>query len=322
MPHWNMPGSSFYIFANKPKYERLATQDIVVVQRCCTRQQYEFLKVLKKLELKMVYDLDDDMWNIPPFNPAHGPLAKFKEGFLSCMQLVDVISVSTLPLAKVVQNQLRKTKGRDVPIMVAENKIDIRMFSTPPERDEDRVIVGWQGSTSHLGDLPIVEDALTACAAEFPKVEFQFRGIRAPKSLQTFKNVTFKYWLPVPEYAARMPQWGWSIALAPLAEVDFNASKSSIKMVEAAYTKTPCLASWLAPYDRFASFDPELRWLLCAGPSAWAPKIRELINDPARRKDLGERAHAVMLKHFSFQEPHEGWNRIFETVRGLPCQTV
>lgn len=317
MPHLNLPGSSFYCFAQKPAYELIAGNDVVVVQRCCTKPQFDFLHTMQALELKIVYDLDDDVWDIPDFNPAHGVLTKYRNGFNSCIRMVDVVSVSTQTLAKTVKKNVRQMvnmrTGKEIPIIVAENRIDLRLFAEPVQRE--KVIVGWAGSSSHVGDLLLVQDVLKECAVDYPQAEFQFRGLEPPSELRKLLNVTHMPWMPVAEYGARMPRWGWTIALAPLVEHPFNDAKSGIKMLEAAYCGIPCLASWCRPYDEFTSKDPELRWLLCAGESSWRKKLRELLNDPARREELGKRNQRVAVDYYSFANRHEGWEQVFQAVK-------
>lgn len=317
MPHVDMPGSSFFVFGGRPDFNKIAGNDVCIVQRCCTREQFEFLKVLKQLDIRIVYDLDDNMWSIPEFNPAYATLSRHRDGFVACMQLVDVVSVSTRELKRVVEHHMKKAQtGRSVPVVVAENRINEKLFAAPKKKD--RVIVGWAGSSSHKGDLEIIVPALTAAVPDYPATTFEFRGMAAPESLRGYSNVTFKLWTPVAEFASRMPMWGWSVALAPLVQHEFNDAKSCIKMIEAAYCSVPCLASWVAPYDRFCSFDSELRWLLCASSSAWGAKLRTLLNEQERREELGQRAFQVMRNHFSFESrQHEGWNSILSLARGV-----
>lgn len=317
MPHLRYTGSSFFCFADKPDFGVIAGNDIVVVQRCCTKPQYDFIKTVQALEMKIVYDLDDNVWELPEYNPAFLSLSAHREGFKHCIRMVDVVSVSTRTLAKSVRQHVGKMINartqKEIPIVVVENRIEERMF-LPPRQDE-RLIVGWAGSSSHVGDLVLAEEAILHLAAEHPEVMFEFRGCQPPESLQKLENFRHKLWTPVAEYGARMPLWGWSIALAPLTEHPFNSAKSAIKMIEAAYCGIPCLASWVQPYEDFCRYDKELRWLLCAGKSNWEPKLRELVNDPARRMELGRRAQEVAKKHYSYDKPHEGWEEVFRLAR-------
>jgi glycosyltransferase involved in cell wall biosynthesis len=344
LPQYNFPGSSFFLFRDKPDFSVIAGNDICVVQRLCTQQQWEFLQVVKSLGLKIIYDLDDDMWNVPEKNPAYNALMFYKKGFIECMKACDAITVSTRHLAKVVTKQIEKAQRdlkneceqalfqgkidqekynlmaarylRHIPVFVVENRLDEKIFAPPTLKKRDKLTVGWAGSSSHIGDLEIVLEGLKEVAEEEPGVDFQFRGLEPPVALRTLPNVVFKLWTPVSEFVSRMPNWNWDIALAPLEDHAFNESKSSIKILESAHCRVPTLVSWVAQYDRFCSYDPELRWLLCAGRNQWAPKIRELIHDEARRVDLGERAYQVMRKYYSYIGEHEQWRAVFQAVTG------
>ncbi len=317
MPHMNYPGSSFFVFTSKPNFARIVGQDVCVVQRCCTKSHHDFIHLMRKLGMTIVYDLDDNMWEIPKFNPAYNVLSAYREGFAQCMAWVDVISVSTRRLKRAVEKNavLRKNPqtGLEIPVIVVENKLEPRMFAPPVQTDE--VVVGWAGSSSHMGDFEEMRHGLTAAAREHPDVTFEFRGCQPPKEITELPNYRFKLWLPVAEFCSRMPTWGWSIGLAPLVDNTFNSAKSSIKMLESAYCGVPCLASHVDPYDQFCSHDPELRYLLCYGRFQWESKLRELINNKARREELGRRARKVAEDHYMWQGNHSGWDQVFEAAR-------
>jgi glycosyltransferase involved in cell wall biosynthesis len=321
MPSISLAGSHFFHFNEKPDWTIIAGYDTVVVQRCFTNAQFDFLRICKALGQKIIYELDDDVWNIPPYNPAYATLNAFREGFNACIKMVDLVTVSTRDLAKVVLKYAGKSgvllntqTGRPIPIVVAENRIEERLF-TPPA-DPDPLLVGWAGSSSHIGDISLIEPAIVSCAAEHPEMTFQFRGCVLAEDSPIIKLPNYRHvlWTPVPEYIARMPIWRWSIALAPVQDIAFNQSKSSIKLIEAGYCGIPCLASWVNPYYNFCSKDKELLWLLCRTPGEWERKLRTLINEPERCKELGRRMRVVVDEHYSFNKPHEGWLEALETV--------
>lgn len=319
LPHYNLPGSSFFCFSGKPDFNVISMMDVAVVQRCCTQPQFEFLKTARALGMKIIYDLDDNVWDLPEYNPAHQMFMAYRSGFNACISGVDLVTVSTFHLRKEVKRHCRDLRnmftGKQIPIVVAENRLDFR-FLAPPFK-YDNLTIGWQGSSSHVGDLLIVEDAIKKLTAQYPETTFEFRGCDPPPSLRMAKNVVHKMWMPVAEYWARMPRFGWHVALAPLTDHEFNSSKSCIKMQEAGYCGIPCLASWVKPYTDFCDHDPELQWLLCAGPSAWYSKLRDLINDPDRREYLGKRCQDVVNQHYSFAQPHEGWRTAIDLVREI-----
>jgi hypothetical protein len=319
MPHLAYHGSSFYIFAQRPNWDVVAGKDVVVVQRCCTQPQFDFLKTAGALGMRIVYDLDDDIWQLPSYNPAFSVLNAHREGFNACIRMVDVVSVSTRVLAKSLRKHVKFMTNmrthKDIPIVVAENRIAECMFVEPVRKPE--LIIGWAGSSSHAGDFGMVEEPLVNVSRDNPNVRIEFRGCEptADSPLRKLPNYRHKLWSPVAEFGGRLPLWGWSIALAPVTEHVFNDSKSAIKMVEAAWCKIPCLASYVQPYVDFCRHDKELKWLLCPGASAWESKLRTLINEPAMRDELGQRMWNVVREHYSWNRPHEGWDEVFQLAR-------
>lgn len=321
MPHLTLPRSSFYCFSRNVDFKLVTGHDIAVVQRCCTQQQFEFLKTAQGVGMRVIYDLDDDVFDIPEFNPAAKVLHQYKDGFAACMRMVDVVTVSTATLAKVVRKNVKFLVNmytrKEIPILVVENRINEAMFA-PPIKSEI-VTIGWAGSSSHVGDLGVIEEPLRKISEEFPDVDIEFRGcdLGPESSFTKLPRWRFQYWTPVAEYGARMPRWGWHIAMAPVVDHTFNESKSCIKMIEAAYCRIPCLASYIRPYDEFVSKDRtgELKWLLCSGSSAWYTKLRALLNEPAMREHYGNKMHEIMQKHYSLLRPHEGWDEAIRLAK-------
>ena len=319
-PYQNFPGSSFFCFRNHIDFSKIIGNEIVVVQRLCTQKQFETLHVLVKTGMKVIYDADDDLWELPPYNPVAEILKKYREGAELCMRMCDVITVSTRYLKRVFEHRVKVpvnvNTGRQIPIVVAENRIWGRGF-VQPEKPE-RLTIGWAGSSSHIGDIELVFPALEAIGREHPEVAIEMRGCALPPncSLEALPNFHHMPWTPVPEYGARMPVWRWSIALAPITDHSFNFSKSAAKAIEAGYCGIPCLMSWLRPYEEFVHHDKELEWLLCASPSSWERKLRELVNDDVRREELGRRMRKVVDDHYSWNRPHEGWLEAFRLARG------
>lgn len=314
MPHLAMPGSGFYCFAQKPAFELIAQYDVAIVQRCCTASQQQFINNAAMLGMKVIYDLDDDVWDLPPYNPAHAMLSQFRQGFTNCIRMVDLVTVSTQTLAKTVRRNVKMMvngrTGKEIQIAVCENKLLESLFVPPVMPSKTKTVIGWGGSSSHIGDLELVLEGVKE-AAKLPDVVVEFRGCDIPpgSGLTQLSNFRHKYWMPVSEYGGRMPLWGWNIALAPVTDHPFNASKSCIKMIEAAYCHVPCLASWVRPYEEFTHWDKELEWLLCAGQSSWTKKILELVNDRARREELGERCYKVLQEHYTLTSPVTDWER-------------
>jgi glycosyltransferase involved in cell wall biosynthesis len=318
MPYIALPGAHGYYYQFRPA--EVLTHDYVMVQRLGLQQNLNAMKTLRYADMKIIYDLDDFLWDIPDWNPHAGILRQLAHGYSVCLHHADVITVSTYPLKKAIERHHRNglvnlQTGKEIPVVVCENKIDLRLV--PPRQDREELIVGWAGSDTHEKDFEIVLPVLQQLAIEFPHVVFEFAGW-IPPSMQQFSNVRFRHWTPVSEYFMRYPRWGWSIALAPLADHVFNASKSANKATESGAMGIPCLCSYEKPYKAFMKTGhPDLTWLLCAGASSWYAKLKTLILDEQRRMYLGKLMRENVEVHHSWQGGHSGWDTLFTTLDTL-----
>lgn len=318
LPHLNLPGSSFFIFAGQPDWKQITGHDYVGVQRMCTEPQFEFMKVCRSVGQKVFMDLDDLVFHLPSFNPSQQIFHQHAEGFRRCLRAADVISVSTPFLADALKKEVQPLKNvftqKEIPVIVVANKMDERILAPVQPRREE-LVVGWAGSNSHSGDLQIAMPALRALKAERPDVVIQIRGCEPPPEIGDM--VEWRQWMPVPEFSSRMPTWGWSLALAPLVQHNFNSAKSCIKAIESAYCGIPTLCSWVPPYEEFCSHDAELGWLLCSNPLAWKRKLRELVHDEGLRQELGQRCLRVAQEHYSWNRPHTGWQQLLDALKAV-----
>ncbi|MDE2439177.1 MAG: hypothetical protein KGN01_07360, partial [Patescibacteria group bacterium] len=119
-----------------------------VVQRQCSHANFMAMEVMRKSGLRVVYDLDDNFWNIPRYNPAiqwfGNKVALDWMG--KCINLANAITVST-PVLKWVIEKKTRTK---VPIFVIENSIDFDLFApVRKHRKKETVTIGWAGTATH-----------------------------------------------------------------------------------------------------------------------------------------------------------------------------
>lgn len=312
LPHLHVPNSRFIFHPKATPFQEFVDASVAVVQRQCTEGNYKALVRMKETGLKVVYDLDDDLWNIPGTNPAKRILMPMREGFAVCASLCDAVTVSTGPLATAVKTEMPNLKA---PVYVIPNAIDLCLFKEPDlPKTTDRVVIGWGGSNTHFGDIAEVWKTLPWVYQQCPNAWFEFVGMNPPTALMNVPRVSIRPWVDIGKYASRFSSWSWDIVLAPLDDNRFNRSKSNIKMLEAAAVNAPCLASRVRPYEDFCAHDKELDYLLCTFPSQWKTKLRELVNEPERRTFLAERMRKVLLDHYQIQDVSKKWMEVFESV--------
>jgi hypothetical protein len=196
-----------------------------------------YLPVLLNLKRRgslIIWDLDDDLLLLERNTPERQPQMALQIRTLQlCLELADVITVSTEHLAEVV-NYPDKT-------MLCPNLIDLD-DNPPQDREPGRRAILFTGSPSHLWDIDLVKGLYTQTKRSNP---WYFYGY-APKWMDRWG--TYIPWSAVHEYPRvnRLIRPAWSIC--PLEDCKFNRSKSAIKVWETALLGADIVASNVGPY--------------------------------------------------------------------------
>jgi glycosyltransferase involved in cell wall biosynthesis len=318
LPHLHTPNSKFVFHPQATPFKEFEQAKVAVVQRQCTRQNFEALKKMKSMGLKLVYDLDDNVWNLPSHNPAKEVFEQMRQGFSICANVCDLVTVSTEALRGAVKVHAPEIAKK---VEVVNNGIDFTLFQVPkiPKSDNGMVTIGWAGSNTHSGDLAEVWSLLPELHKEYENVAFEIVGEKPPEGWdENTPRLHNRRWIPTSMFPARWGTWGWDIVLAPLQDNQFNRSKSNIKMLEAAAVNAPCLVSEVRPYQDFCEHDSELKFLLCANRHQWKKKLRELVNETEKRKYLATKMRAVAEKYFTIQTTVKRWIEVTEQVSHVP----
>lgn len=337
IPYLHMSNSR-YLF----KYGPLDTRDftgckVAVVQRQVSDHNLVAIRKIHECGCKVVYDLDDDIWNLPAFNPSKKVFDQHQEGFWKCAREADILTVSTQGLATAARTSFKLNKE----IVIVPNAIDLNLFHKKDlVRNDDLVVIGWGGSNTHSEDvrdafLSVVEvlDGNPKARMEIvgaPATDHKYedslnadgqrirRKVTYASKITEHRQTTFRNWVPVGEYPNRFTSWGWDIAVAPLEDNRFNRSKSNIKMMEAASISVPCLASDVQPYNEFCSLGgDDLKWLLCRTRTDWKNKLNILVNEPERREELGRKSYDVVKKFFDIEIIKNNWLYVFHKVMSM-----
>jgi len=323
IPHLNLTNARFIFDPTKVPIELLQYQktEVVVVQRLSSEGNKRSIELLKANRFKVVYDLDDNLWAIPHYNPAKKMLQDHQMGFVHCAMAADLITVSTRPLQSAVAQAIPAMADR---IRVCPNGIEFRWFKNNlVRRDDDKVVIGWAGSNTHDEDVKVIFNVILKLLRTYPQLHFEYAGGGGytygrsgtiaipkdplPKDLASHPRVSQRRWVPVAEYPASVSSWGWDISLAPLEDNRFNRSKSNIKFLEAAACGMVCVGSDVGPYTEFCKHDLALSWLLCRTPGDWERKLSLLIEDADARHAYHAHMHKVALEHYDIQKLIGTW---------------
>ncbi len=242
---------------------------------------------------RLVYDLDDDLLNIPRDHPDAKVLRPKAKTVQRLLRHADRVFVSTPVLAEA----LRST--RDDAIVVS-NALDERLWGrTPPPRWDSSLHRGpvrilCMGTATHDADFAMIAPALARMFDAFGgRVELGMLGFSSRKRLPDWVR---RIGMP-PTANASYPgfvnwithQPAWDIGLVPLADTAFNRCKSPIKTWDYAALGLALLASDVAVY-RGSVADGPGGMLVPNNEDAWYAALCRLVRDTDLRRRLGQGA--------------------------------
>jgi glycosyltransferase involved in cell wall biosynthesis len=263
--------------------------DIVIGQRVALPEASTVWQKLCRLgRSRMVLELDDDLWNIPPSNTkAHKAFTpRLLENLRRNIEASDVVTVTTDVLAEVVA-------VHNPNVHVVPNRIPAWLLEHQrPQRDE--FTVGWAGGPSHTIDWDDPAPQIGRFLNRNPTVRTHLMGGMF-SSMRTWprNQVQVTKWVDsLPDYYRALD---FDVALAPLAAHVFNSSKSNVRLVEMAALGIPVVANNNGPYA-----DQSLhgqRGFLVNADHEWGSHLRRLAQDDAMRAQMGRNARQWAAQH-------------------------
>jgi len=320
--------------------ERLKETDIVVFGRAAGDNVNRIVKKFKEWKVKIVFDLDDNFFEISPFSPHYQSLGVMpvnrenpdgsvdeiyvdgKRGFdvkkgrkirgdmIDVIRAADMVTVSTEPLRK-------EYKRFNDNVVVVPNCLDFTIWDREPiERTDDRIRILYTGASNHVDDFLMVRDALREIQKKYEKVWYTFVGTNWDifGGGIDYSRAEIYEWL---DYAA-YPYWLKSICadigIAPVTETKFNDCRSELKWMEYSALGVPTIASNWGSYSRGIK-DGETG-LLVKNPDDWEQAISRLVEDATLRKKLSTNAYKEVRKIHNLDFVVDKWMDVFNNVHG------
>jgi glycosyltransferase involved in cell wall biosynthesis len=251
--------------------------------------------------IALLYDLDDDLMDVPPEHPEHAALQPKAAAVTAMLRAADAVWVSSEALrAKLARG------GRSATLV--PNGLDERLWSAsarpPRRRSIGPLRIVYMGSATHDADFAMVEPALARLiAAHGDRVAFDMVGVSARPDMPAWVNRAPMTVMAASSYPGFV-DWatghrerddgGWDIGIAPLVASPFNRCKSAIKTMDYAALGLPVLASDV-PAFRGSLADGAGGMLVANTRAAWQAALAELIDDPRRRLALAKGARAAFV---------------------------
>ena len=288
--------------------DQLGEYDIIFTSYTTSPHIYTLLwGTQKKHGTKFIIDIDDDMYDIDPWNPAILRAGKAGIHFLQRVaQITENISCTTDVLATKLKN-----KSEVVPkVFVNQNYISDQ-YQHEPINNGENIIIGYFGGASHYRDIHNTHflPALQRIMHENKNVYFECAGqpvdYYLPKSrVKVIEPVKGVQW-PTELF----PSLQFDIALLPLMDTVFSKSKSNIKWQESTRMGAAVIASNIGPYKSLPSGSA---LSVSNTEDQWYDAITQLLDKQTRQKQVATAQEA--LKSYRLEDNWQSYKSMFEEV--------
>jgi GT2 family glycosyltransferase/glycosyltransferase involved in cell wall biosynthesis len=260
------------------------------------------LRYCRDNKIPLIYDLDDDLLDIPRNHPDAQrlrPLARSVERMLRGAEMAWVTTPALRQRVAKLRNNIR----------LMPNALDERLWADPPARRHGRggpVRMLFMGTLTHDEDFAVVQDALARLHSDFPgRFTFDMIGVSNRSDLPDWVNrvpLAINANLSYPGFVNWLiSQPGWDVGIAPLADTAFNAAKSAIKAMDYAALGLAAVASDVAAY---AEALPG-HWRVKNTEPAWYEALSRLVRDAALRHSMAAEAQHLFGTQWSLAAQQE-----------------
>ena len=292
------------LFINDMNYYKQLS--FIKFQRSATHNQLQMIKHIKNnikqhsLNIGVLYESDDDLFNIPNTNYAYDFYEKNRKNIEKILSMVDGITVSTLHLKKLYSKYNKN-------INIVKNRLMRHLWGNVKFRNFEnvskRVKILYPGSQNHFstkkdiigGDIGKV--LMNYIKKTTKEIEWIFVGGKPLELEDEIKSgkITYHSWLNIMNYPLFMKNVEFDIGIAPLENNEFNKSKSNLKMLEYTICGVPAIYSKIEPYN-FAK-------MTASDDNEFIFKLETLIDNVDLREKVWK-ADYHLLKNELFFEDH------------------
>lgn len=320
--------------------EHVDGADVVSIQSPGYKDVVTLMKLYKSEGKKVVVDYDDYSFDLDPGNPRYAELgteekAGWKDGqngfdlranrakkaaFEHALSQADMITTTTEYLAE-------KFRPHNANVKICPNSIDFDLWRPIPRPSElnKEVRIGWFGGDSHFVDLEIFKELFPRLADRFPQVKFVIQAPPVPGWGQFFENIPQERmewygWAELKWYTLFLASRHFDIGLCPLAPLEFNKCKSSIKAMEFQALGAAVVAQDMLPYS--ATIKEGKTGFLASTPDQWFEKISLLIENKHLREEMALNAYKDLQANGNLDLNCRTWESSYLDLMRSPCTSV
>lgn len=301
---------------NNPVSVNVPDCDVMVFQRVTHRYLAEAIPLIRAQGVAVVVDLDDDLARIDPNNaaydimhPKHMAAGKSQHSW----HMLD-IACKNATLVTTSTDTLAGRYGSHGRVHILHNRLPRFYFDIP---HTDSNMIGYPGALgTHYNDVGVAGVAISRLmnegydfitAGDTTGIEKVMGLPRAPIALGP---VSVQEW---PRTINRM-----GVGIVPLADTEFNKSKSWLKPLELASLSIPSVYS---PRREYMKLNRLGLGLAAQKPKHWYQLVKRLADDMGYRTDIGAQCRAVaetMILEDHVQDWWRAWECAHHIQQGEP----
>ena len=297
-----------YGYPNLVMIDRLWRPDI------CPQMVRDLATEVHNCGAQLIYWFDDDFLAL--YNERQKITLTQKESFETFLEICDACVVSSL--------QLKDTYSSHPRIFYHPSALDERIIINKAhhEYDEQKITIGYMGTSTHDEDLKIIGPSLQHISSRYPgKLRFQFVGVmnvdqlgqweslrQLPIEIITPMTLENEYQLFMLWFTSRLK---WDIGLAPLGDTIFNRSKSDIKFLDYAAAGVSGIFSKVPAYQSTVT-DHKNGLLVSNTSDAWDEALTQLIENPSQRMAIASNASTYLYQNRIVLQCADCWRSLLE----------
>ena len=294
----------------------------------------KMMRDYKKLGKRVLYDMDDDFWQVAKDNPSANVANALKDQYEGLIREADAVITPSTVLAKKFKKHFKKN------VFICPNGINYDVYRERMREHQD-LIIGYMGAASHWKDLQLIGEVISALSEKYDFIftiyglsgepmeaamyyyQRMLSGNYAPEKNAYFRSALdfytqlkhTKLWhvpfMPPELHPTTLSKCDFDIGLAPLEDNEFNRGKSCIKYYEYASVGTVVLTSDVEPYKNEAPYRAKNTF------KDWYKKIEKLIVDKEYREKLQKQQSEWVQKHRSTDAIGLPWELACQRPGGL-----
>ncbi len=312
----------------KNLYSQINKINMVVFQRAqWTIELNNFIKILKKYHIKIIFDVDDLIYKpkyVSSYLNSISDNSEYKlNSLLAISERLDMVAkecdsfiTTTSFLKKSLEKDYHK-KALVLPNFLNESQEEIAKEILKKKKDhydKSKFIIGYfSGSNSHKRDLETIEEDLIKMMKKHSDVYLKIVGLmdltEPLKLWQKKGRIIIDDFVPYEELAYKIASV--DVNIIPLQNNSFNACKSELKYFEASLVETPTCASNNDVYRTIIKNQED--GFLC-NEKDWYHTLETIYQNQEDMIKVGKKAYQKCKKLYSSKKQREKIEVIYDEL--------